>query len=390
MDAQHIGIRVRHWRLKRNLSQRALAELAGFSQGYVAQIEAGMKPVDKRSVQVALAGALQVSVADLTGQPYDPQTVEHNLAARAVPAVRAALLSISLGDRRERGPSIEALRGPVATAAGLHNSCQYDGLVPRLPDLILDLYAAGDSAEALQMLTWTTYATTFAAKYLGYADLALLASQQCVQVAERLAEPAWRGVAEFALLHALPPETKDLASRRLRDAISSLEAASRDRPAAEAYGMLHLTAALFAAMRGRNGDAVTHLAEATDVADRSGEGNFAEMWFGPTNTVIWKIGVYAELGDGGRVIELPDVDVGQLGSRNRRATYFADMGRALAQTKRHDREALTYLLRAESIAPQRVRLSPPVREAVGAMLRRAKRTAGGRELQALATRLGTV
>src|SRR5438552_6111396 len=35
----HVGVRVRHWRLKRNLTQRALAELAGFTQGYIAQIE---------------------------------------------------------------------------------------------------------------------------------------------------------------------------------------------------------------------------------------------------------------------------------------------------------------------------------------------------------------
>jgi transcriptional regulator with XRE-family HTH domain len=60
----HIGVRVRHWRLKRNLTQRVLADLAGLTQGYIAQIEAGTAPLDKRSTQVALAKALQVSLAD--------------------------------------------------------------------------------------------------------------------------------------------------------------------------------------------------------------------------------------------------------------------------------------------------------------------------------------
>ncbi len=66
---------------------------------------------------------------------------------------------------------------------------------------------------------------------------------------------------------------------------------------------------------------------------------------------------------------------------------FADLGRCLAQTRKNDGEAMAALLRAEQIAPQRVRLSPLVRETVGSMLRRARRSAAGRDLQALAARL---
>ena len=42
MDGEQVGARLRRWRLKRGWSQRVLAELAGFSQGYVAQIEKGL------------------------------------------------------------------------------------------------------------------------------------------------------------------------------------------------------------------------------------------------------------------------------------------------------------------------------------------------------------
>ena len=93
----HIGVRVRRWRLKRNLSQRVLADLAGLSQGYIAQIEAGTAPLDKRSTQLALARALQVSLSDLTGQPYDPSTLEHATAAKHLPALRAAIAELAFG-----------------------------------------------------------------------------------------------------------------------------------------------------------------------------------------------------------------------------------------------------------------------------------------------------
>lgn len=96
-DPDHIGLRVRRWRLKRDLSQRVLADLAGLTQGYIAQIERGTAPLDKRSTQLALARALQVSLADLTGQPYDPAGLEHLDAARHVPALRSALAELSFG-----------------------------------------------------------------------------------------------------------------------------------------------------------------------------------------------------------------------------------------------------------------------------------------------------
>lgn len=391
MNDGGIGARVRHWRLKRGLSQRALADLAGLSQGYIAQIEAGTAPLDRRTTQVALAGALQVSVADLTGQPYDPQTIEHSVAASALPVLRSALVSMTLDRDHVGGRSIGELRAAVDQAGGLHNTCRYDQLVPMLPDLLLDLHAHAANPDAAGMLTWVAYATTFAAKYLGYVDLALLAAQQCRITAARTADPAWTGVAEFALLHAMPPEAKDVARNRVSQVLDTLEPlAAADGRVAQVCGMLHLTAGMCEAIAGCGADAWAHLDEADAIAARTGEVNFAELWFGPTNCAIWRVGVCADLDEGGRVRAMPPADPSMLGSRNRQATYYSDLGRALAQTRGNDAEALAALMRAEAIAPQRVRLSPAVREAVGAMLRRARSSAGGRDLQALARRLGTL
>jgi transcriptional regulator with XRE-family HTH domain len=386
----HIGVRVRRWRLKRNLSQRVLADLAGLTQGYIAQIEAGTAPLDKRSTQLALAKALQVSLADLTGQPYDPTTLEHATAARHLPPLRAALAELAFGSAGAPDDGPTDLAAAVRDVTELHNACRYDDLVADLPGLLLTLGGKQHDPISVRRLVWVTYATTFAAKYLGHADLAMLAAQQCREAAALLAdEPEWLGMAEFAIVHTLPAESRALPLQRAVRAIDLLEMAADHARAGQVHGMLHLSAAMLAAIGGDASTSRTHLREARESADRLGEGNFGQLWFGPTNVEIWRLGVLAELGDGGAVVNMPTLDISAIGSSNRQATMYADLGRCLAQTRKHDGEAMAALLRAETIAPQRVRLSPLVRETVGSMLRRARRSAGGRDLQALAARLGT-
>ncbi|MFI6079212.1 helix-turn-helix domain-containing protein [Actinoplanes sp. NPDC051343] len=248
----HIGVRVRRWRLKRNLSQRVLAGLAGLSQGYIAQIETGIAPLDKRSTQLALARALQVSLADLTGQPYDPTSLEHTSAARHLPSLRAALAELAFGTVNPAHNAITDHAETMDEVARLHNACRYDDLLARLPNLILALGGRRDDPAAKRRLVWVTYAATFATKYLGHADLALLAAQQCQAAAAQLDdEPQWRGLAEFAIVHTLPSETRALPLHRVGQAIDRLAAATGQPQAGQVYGMLHLSAAMLSAVGGR-------------------------------------------------------------------------------------------------------------------------------------------
>src|SRR4051794_3084716 len=87
-----IGAQVAYWRRRRGKSQRVLADLAGMSQPYLSQIENGIRPVERRSTLVALAQALDVSVADLTGQPGDPTDPAKAAATAHVPDIREALI----------------------------------------------------------------------------------------------------------------------------------------------------------------------------------------------------------------------------------------------------------------------------------------------------------
>jgi hypothetical protein len=74
----------------------------------------------------------------------------------------------------------------------------------------------------------------------------------------------------------------------------------------------------------------------------------------------------------------------------RRADYWSEIGRGLAASKSTRDEAITALLRAEELAPQRIRAHPLLRETVADLHRRSRTGALDRELRGLAWRMGIV
>jgi len=388
------GARIRYWRLKRGLSQKTLAELSAITQGYVSQIEAGLKEIDKRSTLLRLAAALQVSVAELTDLP-GPDSPELNAAEATVPAIRAALNLARLGEQvTPRRPPAE-LRDAVASLAPMWKAARYDRLSLLLPDLLTDLYALSATGDeqtrrgALRLLVETTHCATSTLRHLRCGDLAMIAADLGHAAAVRLDEPVWRGVADYVRLITLPAESKAVTRRLAVEAADRLSGVPPTNEALQVAGMLHLSAAFSAATVENTGEAVAHLGEARQIAGRTGEGDFATMQFGPTNVAFWETSIAVATGEGGRVREIAQrVDPDRIDSDTRKAAYFIDYGRGLAQTRRNDAEAVASFIRAERTAPQRTRRSPAAQETVGALLRRARADAGGRQLRELASRIG--
>lgn len=399
MAEDFVGARVRFWRLKRALSQQTLAGLAGISQGYVSQIEAGLKEIDKRSTLVRLADALQVSVADLTGQPYAPADAPHARALAFVPDIRAALISLAYLDLPEApARGVEELSAATQRLMTARRTCDYAKATSLIAPLLRDLGAAAYSptathrADALRLLTLTTYQAAFVLKYLGFVDLPLAAAERCADAAAELGKPEYVGLADFARLHNLPSESRSVGRKLATAATERLQHETAPE-ALQTYGMLHLTCAWTEALAGEPADARTHLEEAAAVAVRLGEdppeGGFAEMNFGPTNVAQWRLSLALETGEPGKAVELARaVDPRRILSNSRRTQFHIEHGAALAATRRSDGEALAQFINAERIAPQRVRLSPVVRDNVGTMLRRARVSAGGEHLRELASRVG--
>lgn len=399
-DERPSGRRLRELRVWRGMTQRAVAELAGFSESYLSRIERGERAVDRRSTLEALAAALRVAPSELAEQAFPPAAADPVMSEvhDAVVALRVALADNSLDD-----PADDAPRPWPELAADLHRvnhelrpRADYaaQGLV--LPDLITDLHATAATnpdhrRDALVGLLDVYTAATATAKNLGEPDLAAVAAMHARAVAAEVDSPAYTALADWlrALAVSSPARERSLslaarAAERVQPVVGS------DGAAAEMYGMLHLTCALNAAALTRYGESADHEAEAADVAARVGGGsNFGQQCFGEPNLGFWRVTLAVERGEGGKVAEIArNVDPTAVASASRRAGFYTDLGRGLATERGRRGDAVAALRTAEQLAPQRVRANPYVRETVTDLRSRARRDAVGRELRGLAYRMG--
>lgn len=388
-----MGSRLRRWRLRRGLTQRVLAELAGFSQGYVAQIENGLAPLDRRAAREALARALQISVGELTGRP-DESPPGSPVSAEAMAGLRSGIIALAV-------PAVTAGDAPQPPSGDVDpavidryfEACRYDLLVPALAGTLTDLASqsrtvTGRAKRLHQRRTVEVCSTTVSTcVQLGHPDLTLAVAQVAMRTAEELAEPAFLGLASYARIRAVSATTG--AERVAEEGIDRLSPhVGNDLAAASTYGMHHLISAEVAARAGRAAVASGHLDEAAAVAAHTGERPNDWFSFGPTNVGIWRLAVLVALGEGPAARTAPPgFRPDTLPSAHRRATYFIDLSRALLQGRGMEDAAAAALYRAEAIAPQQVSTSGGARDALRTLLSRPRFGRDGR-LRGLAGRAG--
>lgn len=368
---QHIGPTLRLWRKRRGLSQEELAGLAGITQPYLSQIETCQKTCARRSTLTALAAALSVSVGDLLRQPGDPTSPARIAATASVPAIRTAVVC-----RRAQGPRPDTLAdtrpiGSVAEALEAIQRSDYAALGPMLPDLLLRTDDGPD-------LVKTGYAAMYHLRHLGYEDLAREVATLTLHAAREHDDPTWLGIAHYVNAAALPAETPQLACQLAATAAEQIQSATANPETRQAYGMLHLTAALRAATMRQSATALTHLAEAQTEADSLGEPDghgLCGLMFGPTNVNLWRIVILHELGQHDTAISVAEsMQPQHIPQIQRRAAYWRDYATALT-TAGLDDLAVAAFNNAELLGPQPFRLLPTVRESVEVLAQRARRRA---------------
>ncbi len=398
-DSRTIGRRLKEIRNWRGMTQKAVAELAGFKASYLSRIEHGQCPVQRRATLEAFAAALEVAPGELTGSH------ELTTASEAMGEVHAAVvaLRVALADNSLDDPADEPTRPWPQLAVELHRvntelrpRADHAALGLVLPDLIADLHATAAAdpehrRDALVGLLDVYTATVAALKHLGESDLATVAAMHARAVAAEVDSPAYTALAEWvrALAVSSPARQRSLLlARQAADKVAPM--IGSDGAAMETYGMLHLMCSLNSAALARYDESADHEAEAADVAARVGAGtNFGRMCFGEPNYGFWRVTLALERGEGGKVAEIArDVDPSAVPSASRRAGFYTDLGRGLASARGRRVEAVAALWTAERLAPQRVLANPFVRETVTDLLQRARRDAVGRELRGMAYRMG--
>jgi transcriptional regulator with XRE-family HTH domain len=383
-----IGSRITYWRRRRGgMTQAALAGLAGLSQSYISQVEAGRKSVERRRTLVAIADALQITVADLTGQS-DPNDPAKATVSALVPAIRAAIIAVEEGERRPPRLTGEHLHQLTERIDQLRAVSDYTGMAPLLPDFLVEAAAHGGVP-----LVRAGYETSVCLRNLGYRDLALPAARIAAAAARDADHAAWLGAAEFAHTLAMPIEAAPTTSRIADRAVTELQSRAGDVEVRQVLGQLHLTASFACAVDGRADDAAAHLAaaeqEAASLGDPADGRGFNMCSFGPTNLALWRMSVDIELGAYGRVVQAArTVNPAPLRVANRHQAYWLTLGRALSHSGKTDREALVALVRAERAAPLAFSLNPMAREAVSAMVLRARYRSVSEEMRVLARRVG--
>jgi len=381
------------------MSQQIFADRLGKSKSWVDKVERGVRRLDKFSVVNDIADVLNVDVQLLMGR--DPERRPGTSACMdqsEVDNIRTALEryeQVNAFHRQIEPPCLDQLRKSVQHAWMVYQHSRYEVLVRLVPRLLRDAQAAeaaspagevpdeGDGPSATHLLGQVYQIVSSAMRKVGELELAWLAADRGIAVAERSGDPLLAGSASYRVGNAM------LALGRARSALEiNLSIANRlateDGGAradhASVYGMLLLQGAMAAA---RIGDAATvhDLIAGAEAAAAVVGPNRNYYWtsFGPTNVELHRAAAAVELGEGGLAVQthekLDPVGFAAL-PPERRAHHYVDLARGLAQEGDIER-ASEMLLEGDRLAPSEIRCRPLAHEVLSDVLRRTKGTPSG-------------
>ncbi len=392
----HIGRRLREVRYWRRKSLRVVAGLAGISESHLSRLETGQRALDRRSLLVALANALEISPQELTALPV-PSPGDGGVDVQ-VRAVRWALMAVTTGQPGGQVVPVDVLRDRVAQMREVRRRAAFTEVGESLADVIRDVHTSiadrHDISELLELAVVVHVHLT--AMWLRDAsaplDLRWLVATLAADAAREHGESTTLATAAYgSALTLLSAGAFDLAQAELDAA--PLPATTPDT--AGLIGMLAMTRALLAASDGRPGDVAAPMESAAELAARvgdetgGGQNDRLGFGFGPTNIGLWRMALALEAGEPDRAASIAeDVHPERHPFATRQAAYWIDYGRALSQLRGCHEDAVRALRRAEVIFPTRVHRNPFARETIAGLTVRARRDAVGRELRGMAYRMG--
>ncbi|MEV5314144.1 helix-turn-helix transcriptional regulator [Streptomyces sp. NPDC052610] len=374
-SSRGVGARIAYYRsvMRPKLSQQQLADAANVSLGAIRKIERGERGVSDSMLE-SIADALGVDSARLRADRGPTRTSVHD----ALPTLSAALATYDLPDDGAVRP-LQELRATVAETARWRLAAQYTRIARTLPDLLTELARAYHAAPAehqreLAGLLVTAYRSADAVAYkFGAHDLSARLIELMRWAVSKTGDPLLSASVAYVRTETYFAARAHAAGLRfLEQAVDAAPAPAFPSEIA-AKGALHMRAAVIAG-RARNASAaVTHLAEASALADLVTEGVYYGTSFGPWSVKIHEVSVAVSLGGEhvGRALSIakawkPPKDL----PAERRSGFYIELARAQLWSGLAD-DAFESLKVARHIAPQHTREHPWVREDA-ATLRRLK------------------
>ena len=392
VDELPIGRRVAYWRRRRRLSQQVFADRLGRSKSWVDKVERGVRRLDRFPVIDQIADVLGVEVDTLLGQTARRRVrgAGHPVGSAEVDGIRTALERCDLIGMLTQPagpvPDLSELARSVRHAWLTYQSARGAVLARALPDLLRQAQAAdvahigGDGQSRSAHLLGQVYQIASSAlRNLGEYQLAWLAADRAVSVAQRAGDELLAGVASCRVGMAL------LALGRARPALEvNLSVANRLAPAGtgpatpqrlSVYGMLLLQGAMAAARLGDEATVAELLVAAAGAADHVG-GDHNHYWscFGPTNVQLHRAAAAVELGDARTAVATHErVRAAGLSTlvTERRVHHLLDVARGCARLGDVQRAA-ALLAEGDRMAPTELSTRPFAREIVADVLRRTR------------------
>ncbi|HBF79405.1 MAG TPA: transcriptional regulator [Streptomyces sp.] len=366
LPRDHTGARIKRLRLERHLTQQALADLAQIPYNTLTKTEQGRLPASPYLIG-AVARALRVEVATVTGQPYRAELRADELDVLIQP-IREALDLFDLGADPDVTPRPTQLLHDAIE--GFHAAVRAGSIkqvAGELPGTITEVTTEAHRAGTTE--GWLLLASLYRTAYdvtskLGHPDLATIALDRMEWAAHRASSAVFGGMYRYmrALTHLRAGQYR-IGDRIIKMGLDVLEQEEPGRVRDVVTGQLNLGAAVIAGRAKAQDRAEAHLQEAGRLATKTGEA--AEVhWlaFGPTNVSVHRVSVLAELDEYGSAAEAGEaVRIPPGWPASRRSHHYAELARAQMWTGQLN-DAFGNLLRARKAAPQQARYHQTVRE----------------------------
>ncbi|WP_329369555.1 helix-turn-helix domain-containing protein [Streptomyces sp. NBC_00669] len=363
---EHTGARVLHARKVRGLTQRELSDASSVAYSTLTKVEQGVMPASP-SVLGALARALSVPVAELTGQPYLGELRQDQLDGLIEP-IREALNVYDLGPDPDISPRApEEMETDAEEMCALVRATDIKKVAAELPSLIFEATTAAHVSPSERH--WRLLASTYRTAYdvttkLGFFDLCTVALDRMEWAAQHASDPVISGMRQYlralAYLRASDYRT---GQRLIGLGMNTLKQADPGRTRDVLTGQLHLGASVLSG-RDKDRDAAEgHLDEAERIAQRTGPAERIHwLSFGPTNVAAHRVSVLAELDLYPEAVQTATaMTVPSDWPLSRRAHHHAEVAWAQMWSG-HTEGAFRSLQQARTLAPQQTRYHPIVRE----------------------------